>query len=120
MCYEPASASMTTARPTAGPGTVLSLLDAAAARVPTRRAVVDEHGALDYRSLAARVAAAAAALRSAGIGRSDRVAIALPNGVAFVESFLGVLAAGATAFPVPAAARGESSGASLPTPRSRR
>jgi long-chain acyl-CoA synthetase len=96
---------MTTARPTAGPCTVLSLLDAAAARVPARRAVVDEHGELDYRSLAARVAVAADALRNAGIGRSDRVALALPNGIAFVESLLGVLAAGATAFPVPASAR---------------
>ena len=68
MCYEPASASMTTARPTAGPGTVLSLLDAAAARVPTRarrRRRARRRSTTDR--LAARVAAAADALRSAGI-----------------------------------------------------
>jgi hypothetical protein len=44
-------------------------------RVPTRRAVVGEHGALDYRSLAARVAAAPPR-SGAGIGRSDRVTMA--------------------------------------------
>ncbi len=85
--------------------TVPALLDAAAARVPTRRAVADEHRTLDYRTLALRVAAAAEVLRTAGIGRGDRVAIALPTSVAFVESFLGVLAVGAAAFPVPASAR---------------
>ena len=106
VCYEPASASMTNPRLTAAPaGTVLALLDQATARVPTRRAVADEHLTLDYRTLHARVATAAEQLRTAGIGRGDRVAIVLPNSVAFVEAFLGVLAAGAAAMPVPASAR---------------
>ena len=96
---------MTISRLTAAAGTVLALLDDAAVRVPTRRAVTDQHHALDYRTLRARVAAAAESLRSTGIGRGDRVGVALPNSVAFVEAFLGVLAAGAAAMPVPAATR---------------
>src|SRR5262245_111978 len=96
---------MTSAQPNADPGTVLELLDAAVAQVPTRRAVADETDALDYRALAARVTAAADVLRNAGVEPGERVAIALPNCIAFVESFLGVLAAGASAFPVPATAR---------------
>jgi long-chain acyl-CoA synthetase len=85
--------------------TVLTLLDEATARVPTRRAVGDERVTLDYRTLRARVATAAEVLRAAGIAPGHRVAIALPNSVAFVEAFLGVLAAGAAAMPVPASAR---------------
>ncbi len=96
---------MTTLRPPTAAGTVLALLDAAAARVPTRRADADEHATIDYATCKARVDRAADVLRSAGLGRGDRVGIVLPNGIPFVESFLGVLAAGAAAFPVPAAAR---------------
>lgn len=81
------------------------MLDAAVEREPTRRAVADEHVTLDYRALAARVAATADALRGVGIGRGDRVAIVLPNSVAFVDAFLGVLAAGAAALPLPSGAR---------------
>jgi long-chain acyl-CoA synthetase len=96
---------MTISPPTAAAGTVPALLDAAAAHVPTRRAVADEHVTLDWRTLATRVATAAGVLRDAGIGRGHRVALALPSSVAFVESFLAVLATGAAAMPVPAASR---------------
>jgi len=96
---------MSTARPTASAGTVLALLDAAAERGASRRAVADEDVAVDYRALAARVAATADALRGVGIGRGDRVAIVLPNSVAFVDAFFGVLASGAAALPLPANAR---------------
>jgi long-chain acyl-CoA synthetase len=96
---------MSVARPIAG-GTVLALLDDAVAREPMRRAVADEHVAVDYGTLGARVAATADALRGVGIGRGDRVAIVLPNSVAFVDAFLGVLASGAAALPLPASARG--------------
>ena len=95
---------MSTARPTTA-GTVLALLDAAAAREPARRAVADEHVTIDYGTLAERVAATATALRGVGIGRGDRVAIVLPNSVAFVDAWLGVLASGAAALPLPAGAR---------------
>lgn len=93
------------ARPTAG-GTVLALLEDAVAGGATRRAVADEHVTLDYGTLAARVAVTADSLRGAGIGRGDRVAIVVPNSVAFVDAFLGVLASGAAALPLPAGARG--------------
>ncbi|MCC6847596.1 MAG: AMP-binding protein [Deltaproteobacteria bacterium] len=105
VCYQAASASMTNSRPTALSETVPSLLDAAVARGAARRAVADEREALDYAALAERVAAAADILRAAGLGAGDRVALALPSSVAFVEGFLGVLAAGAAAFPVPPTAR---------------
>jgi len=85
--------------------TVASLLDAAADRVPHRRAIADEHGAIDYATLRRRADAAAEQLRSAGLGAGDRVAIVLPNSLAFVEALLGVWRCGATAFPVPAVAR---------------
>lgn len=113
---------MSTARPIAA-GTVLALLESAAAQAPTRRAVADEQVTVDYATLAGRVAATADALRGVGIGRGDRVAIALPNSVAFVDAFLGVLASGAAALPLPASARGaelrrllaETNGAALVT-----
>jgi len=89
----------------AAAGTVLTLLDEAVARVPTRRAVADELRTLDYRTLQQRVAAAADRLRADGLGRGDRVALALPSSVAFVESFLAILATGAAAMPVPSTAR---------------
>lgn len=85
---------------------MLALLDDAALREPARRAVSDEHVTIDYATLARRVAATAEVLRGVGIGRGDRVAIVLPNSVAFVDAFLGVLASGAAALPLPASARG--------------
>src|SRR4051812_35430528 len=63
--YEPLAVTIS-ADPSARPGTVLSLLAAAVASGPTRRAVEDEHEARDYATLAARVANTAAALRAAG------------------------------------------------------
>ncbi|MEO6029019.1 MAG: AMP-binding protein [Candidatus Binatia bacterium] len=89
----------------AAAGTVLTLLDDAVARVPTRRAVADELRTLDYRTLQRRVAAAAECLRAEGLGRGDRIALELPSSVAFVESFLAILATGAAAMPVPSTAR---------------
>ena len=105
LCYDGRSAPMTIPRPTAAPGTVLALLDAAVAHVPERRAVADEHETLTWSALAARVAAGRDALRAAGIGPGAHVAIVLPSSVAFVESLLAVLATGAAAFPAPATAR---------------
>lgn len=96
---------MTTPRSTAAPGTVPALLAAAVAGGANRRAVADEHETLTWSDLATRVATSAALLGETGLGRGTRVAIALPTSVAFVESFLAVLATGAAAFPVPATAR---------------
>ena len=85
--------------------TVPALLASAAARAPERPAVDDGQTAFSTGELTARVAGAAALLAGAGIGRGDRVALWLANSVGFVESFLGVLACGAAALPLAAAAR---------------
>jgi long-chain acyl-CoA synthetase len=85
--------------------TIPALLASAAARTPERPAVDDGQSALSMRELAARAAGAAALFADVGIGRGDRVALWLPNSVELVESFLGVLACGAAALPLAAAAR---------------
>jgi len=87
------------------PRTVPALLASAAARAPEHPAVDDGQTALSMGELAARVAGTATLLAETGIGRGDRVALWLPNSVEFVESFLGVLACGAAALPLAAAAR---------------
>jgi len=63
-------------------------------------AVVDEEGAWSYDDLAGRAAAAAGALREAGVRRRERVLIALPGGRDWAAAFLGALWAGAVAVPV--------------------
>jgi acetoacetyl-CoA synthetase len=50
---------------------------------------------LSYGDLAALVGAAAAGLRSLGVGRGDRVAAVLPNGVPAIVAFLAVASIGA-------------------------
>jgi long-chain acyl-CoA synthetase len=68
--------------------TVLAWLDHAASHIPSRLAVSDETRSLDWAGLHRRVADAAGRLRDAGIGAGDRVAIQLPNSIAFVEALL--------------------------------
>ena len=53
-----------------------------------------------YGAVGAQVERLAASLAAAGIGRGDRVALALGNRPAFVVAFLGVLRTGATAVPL--------------------
>ena len=53
-----------------------------------------------YAELLARARTVAAALEAAGVERGDRVALALPAGVAFVETLHGCLLLGAAAMPV--------------------
>ena len=80
VCYEPASASMTTARPTARPAPSCRLLDAAAGACPD--AARGRRRARRARLPIARGAASPpppARCGAPGIGRGDRVAIALPN-----------------------------------------
>ncbi|MEV7085390.1 AMP-binding protein [Streptomyces sp. NPDC093085] len=57
-------------------------------------------GSLGYAATRDRVAATAAGLRALGAEPGDRVALLLPNGVAYVEAFLGALAAGLIAVPL--------------------
>ena len=54
---------------------------------------------LNYSGLRAHVSRTVAALNAAGIGRNDRVAIALPNGPEMASAFVSI-AAGATTAPL--------------------
>lgn len=66
-----------------------------------RPALADAHERLSFGALGARVAAASACLRQ---GRAsldgERVALLVPPGAAWVEAFLGTIAAGGTAVPL--------------------
>jgi acyl-CoA synthetase (AMP-forming)/AMP-acid ligase II len=78
------------------PATLLSLLHAAP---PQRTAViVPETGArLTYAALDAQVMAVAGAFAASGIGRGDRVALALPNGLGAIVCVLAATVAGTAA-----------------------
>ena len=68
---------------------------------PSHIAIISPDGpVLTYRDLKHQVDLLSKQLRSFGIGRGDRVAIVLPNGVEHIVSFLAVTAAGATAAPL--------------------
>lgn len=56
---------------------------------------------VSYAELAVRVDSVAAVLQSEGVHRGDRVCILAPNGPGFVQSFFGVLRAGATVSALP-------------------
>jgi acyl-CoA synthetase (AMP-forming)/AMP-acid ligase II len=69
--------------------------------IPTNIAIIAPDGpVLTYGSLKCQVDSLANQLNSFGIGRGDRVAIVLPNGVENIVSFLAVTASGATAAPL--------------------
>ena len=57
-------------------------------------------GEVSYTALLAVVERAAAGLRARGIGREDRVALLLPDGLAWAATFLGALRIGAVAMPL--------------------
>jgi acyl-CoA synthetase (AMP-forming)/AMP-acid ligase II len=56
--------------------------------------------AVTYGSFRTQVEQFAAALHRLGIGRGDRVALALPNGIEVITAFLGIATAAATAAPL--------------------
>ncbi len=91
-----------------------SLLELLAAAPASRTAVViPEVGIrVSYSSLRAQVAATADAFAAAGIGRQDRVAIVLPNGLPLIVCFLAAAVAG-TAAPLNPGYREEEFGFSL-------
>ena len=68
-----------------------------ARRYPDRLAVVDEVSRLSHRELSARAQAVARGLRAAGVQPGDHVGILAGNSVFCIESFLGVICAGAVA-----------------------
>jgi O-succinylbenzoic acid--CoA ligase len=75
-------------------------LERAAALRPGRVAIEADGGRLTYAELLARARAAAGALAARGVRPGDRVAIALPAGLAFAEALHGCLLLGAAAMPV--------------------
>jgi bile acid-coenzyme A ligase len=76
------------------------LLDVQAAREPERPAVTCDDMTLTRAQLAARVNRLARALQHAGVADGDYVAIALPNGIPFVEVAFACWVLGATPAPV--------------------
>lgn len=75
-------------------------VDAAARTAPGRRAVRDHRTERTFAELAADADAVASALDARGVAIDDRVAIHLPNGVAFVAAYLGIMKRGAVPLPV--------------------
>jgi O-succinylbenzoic acid--CoA ligase len=80
--------------------TVEPWLSRAARRRPDTVAVIAADGAPTYAELDAAAARAAAALAARGVGPGDRVALALPARLPFVEALHGCLRLGAVAVPV--------------------
>ena len=76
-----------------------SLLDLLSPGGVDRPAIVvpEENVRVTYRGLRSQVEALASALVSAGVGRGDRVGIALPNGLPMILSFLAASIAGTAA-----------------------
>ena len=80
--------------------TIPELLDRATARDPNATALLAPSRApLSYRALQQQIAMTIGALRSAGIGRQDRVAVVLPNGPEMAAAVIAV-ASGATCAPL--------------------
>ena len=80
---------------------MVEMLRTSVERVPGEEAVAEVGGErLTYQELWDRAARVAGGLRAAGVGRGDRVAIRLPNGVPWVLALLGTLLAGGVVVPV--------------------
>ena len=87
---------------TAWPATVRGLVAAQVERQPDAEAILAPGRVpLTYDRLCRQVDAVVAALNARGLGRGDRVALALPDGPELAVAILGV-AAGATACPLSA------------------
>jgi non-ribosomal peptide synthetase-like protein len=85
------------------PRTLLDILRASTLTWPDASALDDGEGALSYRELMARVIAAAARLKVAGVRRGDRVGVRMASGSReLYVSILAVIAAGAAYVPVDA------------------
>src|SRR5690242_5749227 len=84
----------------ARPGTAFDLLSAAAARNPSGEALICGEERLTYAQFLATVEDCAAGLAAAGIGRGDRVAMLLGNGIAFPVVLFATLRLGGIAVPL--------------------
>ncbi|MGH7708887.1 MAG: benzoate-CoA ligase family protein [Vulcanimicrobiaceae bacterium] len=65
-----------------------------------RVAIVTDEAATSYAELDAAVRGFGAALQARGVRRGERIAIILPDGLAFAVAFFGALAIGAVAVPI--------------------
>lgn len=83
-----------------GNATVRLLDDALREGHGARAALRTSTGEVSYAALLAVVERAAAGLRARGVGREDRVALLLPDGLAWAATFLGALRIGAVAMPL--------------------
>jgi long-chain acyl-CoA synthetase len=81
-------------------GNLAALLVEAAARHPSRIALLHQDARIDYRELDARTARLAGLLRAHGVEPGDRVGLLLPNVPAFVASYYAALRLGAIAVPL--------------------
>ncbi|MGA0597437.1 AMP-binding protein [Enterovirga sp. CN4-39] len=77
-------------------GTLVDIFDESVSRYPERPALESFGKRLTYGELGARAGAVASWLQIQGIGRGDRVAIMLPNVMAYTPILFGTLMAGAT------------------------
>jgi long-chain acyl-CoA synthetase len=77
-------------------GTLVDIFDATVRRWPGAPALESFGTRITYEALARHAGAVAAWLQSAGIGKGDRVAIMLPNVMAYPAILFGALIAGAT------------------------
>lgn len=75
-------------------------VDRVARDTPSETAVTDPWRGVTFRELAAETNAVANALESLGVDAGDRVALYLPNSVAFITTYLGAMKRGAIPFPI--------------------
>ncbi len=87
--------------------TVHGLLAVRAAAHPDRECLVFEGSRYTYRQVADRSCEAASALRAAGIGRGDRVALMLSNRPEFIFMWFGCSMLGAVEVPINTAHKGD-------------
>jgi long-chain acyl-CoA synthetase len=78
------------------------LLRTSAGRVPSKPALIvaSDERVVTYAELDADVDRVAAGLQDLGVTRGERVALALPNSVAFVVAYLGILRSGGVVVPL--------------------
>ena len=82
------------------PQNFAGLIDAVSRRAPESLAVVDGAARLSYGDLVRRAQGVACWLADRGVRSGDRLALALPNGLAFVIALYGTLRAGVTVTPL--------------------
>ena len=80
--------------------TLVETLETVVRQNANRIAVVDGGEGVSYKSLETRIALLARELQNIGIGKGDRVALLLPNGLDFVVSYFAVVALGAVVVPL--------------------